>query len=159
MANIKIIGLGNWLRGDDAIGNLVARKLHHFHNPTTSVIEGGSAGLHLLDEMEGVHTLILIDAVFSHSPEGTIHRLMVPQDMGKIRQLAWSTSGTSTHDFGLGEALTLAETLGVLPPHMVIYGIEIGTVETGAPVSPTVAQAMHTVVNRIATEELHLSHA
>jgi hydrogenase maturation protease len=159
MANIKIIGLGNGFRGDDAIGNVVARELHHYENPTTSIIEGGLAGVHLIQEMEGTDTLILIDAVSSQSPPGTIHRLRLPQDLGKIRLLAWNPSGASTHDVGLGEALTLAETLGVLPPHMVIYGIEIGTIQTGAPLSPPVAQAIQTVVNRIVTEELHPAHA
>jgi hydrogenase maturation protease len=103
--------------------------------------------------------LILIDAVSSQSDEGTITRFTVPQDLDKIARLAWSTSGSSTHDLGLQEALTLANTLGDLPPYVVIYGIELGTIQHGLELSPKVAEAVHTVVNRIANEELNLSHA
>jgi hydrogenase maturation protease len=159
MLNIKIIGLGNPFRRDDAVGNLVARQLLPYQGPSVSIIEGGVAGLNLLHEMEGMDKLILIDAVSSQSDEGTITRFTVPQDLDKIARLAWSTSGSSTHDLGLQEALTLANTLGDLPPYVVIYGIELGTIQHGLELSPKVAEAVHTVVNRIANEELNLSHA
>jgi Ni,Fe-hydrogenase maturation factor len=55
---------------------------------------------------------------------------------------------------GLGAALTLANTLGELPPYVVIYGIELGTVQFGCELSPQVAKAIDAVVNRIAIEEL-----
>lgn len=156
---IKVIGLGNGFRGDDAAGNLVARQLLPYQSQAISISEGGLAGLSLLDEMKDTQKLILIDAVSSQSKGGTIHRFTIPLDLGKIRTLAWSTSAASTHGFGLGEALTLADTLGVLPPDVVIYGIELGTVATGGPLSQSVANAMHQVAERIALEELSLSHA
>lgn len=159
MKTIKIIGLGNGFRGDDGVGNLIARQLLSHQSPAVSIIEGGLAGLNLLDEMKDTHKLILIDAVSSQSEVGTIHRFTFPLDSEKIRMLTWSTSSTSSHSFGLGEALTLAETLGVLPPHVVIYGIELGTIQAGEALSSSVADAVHRVVNRIALEELNLSHA
>lgn len=159
MGNLKVIGLGNAFRGDDAVGNLVARQLHAHETCTISVVECGLAGLNLLHEIEGMETVIIIDAVSSQSEEGTIHRFTIPQDLKKIHSLTWSTSTASTHAFGLGEALTLAEALGVLPPRLVIYGIEIGNIDPGAPISPSVTEAIHTVANRIATEEFPLAHA
>jgi len=159
MGNLKVIGLGNPFRGDDAVGNLVSRKLHPHETYAISVVECGLAGLNLLHEIEGVETAIIIDAVSSQSEEGTIHRFTIPQDLKQIHTLTWSTSTASTHAFGLGEALALAETLGVFPPHLVIYGIEIGNVEPGAPISPSVIKGIHTVVNRITTEEFPLAHA
>jgi hydrogenase maturation protease len=159
MMNIKIIGLGNSFRGDDAVGNVVARQLFPHQGPSVSIIEGGVAGLNLLHEMEGTDKLILIDAVSSQSEEGTITRFTVPQDLDIIARLAWSTSGSSTHDLGLQEALTLANTLRALPPSVVIYGIELGRVDHGVELSPKVEEAVHTVVNRIAHEELNLFYA
>ena len=159
MMNIKIIGLGNSFRGDDGVGNLVARQLFSHQSPSVSIIEGGVAGLNLLHEMEGTDKLILIDAVSSQSEEGTITRFTVPQDLDIIARLAWSTSGSSTHDLGLQEALTLANTLRALPPSVVIYGIELGRVDHGVELSPKVEEAVHTVVNRIAHEELNLFYA
>ena len=156
---IKIIGLGNPFRGDDAVGNLVARQLLPKQGPSLSIIEDGVAGLNLLHEMEDTDKLILIDAVSSQSDEGTITRFTIPQDLDKIGQLAWCTSGPSTHDLGLQEALTLANTLGDLPPYLVIYAIELGRVDHGFELSSKVAEAVHAVAKRIANEELNLSHA
>lgn len=154
METIKIIGLGNSFAGDDAIGNAVARQLLPYQTPSISIMEGGLSGLNLLHEMEGTDKLILIDATSSQSEEGTIVRFTIPQDLDKIRQLAWCTSSSSTHDLGLGAALTLANILGDLPPYVVIYGIELGTVQHGFELSPKVAKAIQTVANRIVTEEL-----
>ena len=154
MMTTKIIGLGNSFAGDDAVGNLVAVHLLPYQGPFVSILEGNLAGLNLLHEMEGTDKLILIDAVSSQSEEGTIIRFTVPQDLDKIGQLAWSTSGSSTHGLGLGAALTLANTLGDLPPYVVVYGIELGTVQHGFELSPKVAKAIQTVVDRIVTEEL-----
>ena len=109
--------------------------------------------------MEGTDTLILIDAVHSHSKAGTIVRFTLPQDLEKIGKLAWGTSASSTHSFGLAEALTLAHTLEVLPAHVVLFGIELGHFEKGQSLSPPVSKAMTSVVNRIAVEELSLSNA
>lgn len=155
MPTIKIIGLGNGFRADDAAGIVVARQLLPYKSPSVSIIDGGLAGLTLLHEMEGTDKLILIDAVSSQSEVGTLLRFTIPpQDLDTIGQLAWSTSGSSTHDWGLGAALTLAETLSELPPSVVIYGIEIATVQQGFELSPKVAKAIQTVVTRIVTEEL-----
>lgn len=159
MAKMKIIGLGNPFMGDDAVGVLVARQLHAYSSAHVSILEGGLTGLNLLQDMEGTGTLILIDAVHSHAKAGTIVRFTLPQDLEKIGKLAWGTSASSTHSFGLAEALTLAHTLEELPQYTILYGIELGHIQKGRALSPTVSKAMTSVVNRIAVEELSLSHA
>ncbi len=159
MVNMKIIGLGNPFMGDDAVGVLVARQLHVYSSAHVSILEGGLAGLNLLQDMEGTDTLILIDAVHSHAKAGTIVRFTLPQDLEKIGKLAWGTSASSTHSFGLAEALTLAHTLKALPTHVILFGIELGHLQKGQPLSPPVAKAMTSVVNRISAEELSVSNA
>jgi hydrogenase maturation protease len=159
MLKKKVIGLGNPFMGDDAVGILVARQLCGYTSTHVSIVEGGLAGLNLLHEMEDTDTLILIDAVHSHSKAGTFFRFTVPQDLEKIEKLAWGTGASSTHSFGLAEALTLAHTLEVLPAHVVLFGIELGHIQKGHALSPPVSKAMTNVVNRIRLEELSLSHA
>ena len=156
---MKIIGLGNPFLGDDAVGIWVARQLHAYKQTSASILEGGLAGLNLLHDMEGIDRLILIDAVHSHSKAGTIFRFTLPQDLEKIEKLAWGTGASSTHSFGLAEALTLAHTLEVLPAHVVLFGIELGHIQKGHALSLPVSKAMTNVVNRIRLEELSLSHA
>jgi hydrogenase maturation protease len=159
MTKIKIIGLGNPFMGDDAVGVLVARQLHAHSSAHVSILDGGLAGLNLLHDMEGTDSLILIDAVHSHAKAGTIVRFTLPQDLEKIGRLAWGTSASSTHAFGLTEALTLAHTLKVLPPCTILYGIELEHIQKGQALSPMVSKAMTSVVYRISVEELSLSHA
>jgi hydrogenase maturation protease len=159
MAKMKIIGLGNPFMGDDAVGVLVARQLHAHSSAHVSILEGGLAGLNLLHDMEGTDMLILIDAVHSHAKAGTIVRFTLPKDLEKIGKLSWGTSASSTHAFGLAEALTLAHTLKVLPAHVVLFGIELGHIHKGQALSLPASKAMRSVVNRIAVEELNLSHA
>jgi hydrogenase maturation protease len=151
---IKIIGLGNIFAGDDAVGNLVARQLLPYQNPSVSINEGGLAGLTLLYEMEGTDKLILVDGVSSHSEPGTIFRFIIPQDFEKIAKLAWSSSTFSTHSFGLGEALALAKTLDLLPPQVILYGLELGHIHSGNPLSPQMSRSLQSVVDRIVTGEL-----
>ncbi len=159
MTKLKIIGLGNSFAGDDAVGILVARQLCGYTSTHVSIVEGGLAGLNLLHEMENTDTLILIDAVHSHSKAGRIFRFTVPQDLEKIGKLAWGTSISSTHSFGLAEALTLAHTLEVLPPHTILYGIELGHIQQKQALSPEVSLGMKKLVKRITVEDLSLSHA
>ena len=159
MEKIKIIGLGNPFMGDDAVGVLVARQLRAYTAPRICILECGLAGLNLLDEMEEIDTLILIDAVHSHSKVGTILRFTIPQDLEEIGKLAWGTSASSTHTFGLAEALTLAQTLQILPQHITLYGVELGHIQQGQALSPAVSLAIKALVKRITVKELSLSHA
>ncbi len=159
MAKTKIIGLGNSFCGDDAVGNIVAHHLLKHTSDYISIAEGGLAGLNLLHEMEHIDILLLIDAICSQSETGTTIRFTIPQDLILIGELAWSSSASSTHSFGLAEALTLAHTLNVLPQHTILYGIEAGQIQNGQALSPKVSQAMKKLVQRITVEELNLSHA
>jgi hydrogenase maturation protease len=158
MTKVKIIGLGNAFAGDDAVGNLVARQLLPYHSPAVVIMEGGLSGLDLIHDMDGMHTLIVIDAIHSRAEAGTIVRLTVPQDLAEIGKLAWGSSTPSTHAFGLGEALTLANTLNLLPQQVVIYGIVLGHIHPGESLSSPVSLAIPAVALRIVNEELrHLS--
>ncbi|MDH5427424.1 MAG: hydrogenase maturation protease [Nitrospirota bacterium] len=159
MTKIKIIGLGNPFMGDDAVGVLVARQLQPYASAGISILEGGLSGLSLLHDMEETDTLILIDAVHSYAKAGTIVRFTLPQDLEKIGKLAWGASTSSSHAFGLAEALTLAHTLEVLPAYVVLFGIELEQIQTGHVLSPEVSQAMTNLTKRIIVEELSLSHA
>ncbi len=154
MPSIKIIGLGNPCCGDDAVGVEIARQLQSMRNDSVVIVEGGLTGLNLLHEMEGIHTLILVDAVQSGAEVGTIVRLRIPADFPSLQNLHWGSSLSSTHAIGLLEALQLAETLNVLPPETLLYGIELGHLNKGEALSPQVKTSMATVIHRIFTQDV-----
>jgi hydrogenase maturation protease len=147
MTAIRIIGLGNEFRGDDAVGLLAARRLRGLAGGDVDVVEADIAGVELPELMKGAQTLLLIDAARSGHPPGAIHRL--DASAGPITP---SVFPRSTHAIGVAEALELARTLGVLPASVIVYGIEVGNTEAGQPLSPPVAKALDQVVDQIVQE-------
>ena len=156
MNRIRVIGVGNSLAGDDAIGIHVLRKLKEnpIPGPTPGIemIEAGLDGLALLDKFSGIEKGIVIDAVQSGQDTGTIVRLEIPRDLDQLSEFTWGSMTSSTHAFGLGEALTLGNTLGMLPPSLTVYGIELGHLIQGKPLSTRVFQSIDTVVAEILDE-------
>ena len=147
MAAIRIIGLGNEFRGDDAVGLLAVRRLRGMVSDCTEVIEAAMAGVDLLELMKGAPVVLLIDAVRSGQSPGTIHRLDASSS-----PLAPELFPRSTHAIGVADALELARALGVLPPTVIVYGVEAADMEMGHPLSPPVDHALHDVVQLVLRE-------
>ena len=147
MATIRIIGLGNSMRGDDAVGLLAVRRLRERVGSHVDVIEAESAGVELLELMAGARAVLLIDAARSGQAPGTIHRL--DASAGPI---APELFPRSTHAIGVGEALELARTLDVLPNKVIVYGIEAGDTDIGHPLSPQVGHALNEVLQLVLRE-------
>jgi hydrogenase maturation protease len=132
-----VIGLGNRLRGDDGAGAEVARRVRTV--PAHEVTDPAS----LFDMWSGDDGVIVIDAVSSGAPVGTIHRIDVTQSPLPL------TSSTSSHAFGLAEVVELARSLGRLPRSVQVYGIEVGSLSPGSQMSPQVEAAVQEVVEEI----------
>jgi hydrogenase maturation protease len=152
-STIRIIGLGNELRGDDAVGLLVARRLRQEVGDCIKVIEAEMVGVDLISLMEGARVAILIDAARSGQSPGTIYRLDASAS-SIARQMFFHSS----HALGISEALELARAIGVLPPRVIVYGIEAGNTEAGQALSSPVANALDEVVEQI-IQECETCHA
>lgn len=144
-----VIGVGNPDRGDDAAGREVVRRLRGLSAAEARIVEIEGEATAVLARLERAGAVWLIDASFSGAPPGTIRRF----DAAATR-LPRSAFGISSHGFGLGEALELAETLGMLPEPCVVYAIEGGNFDVGAPLSPDVARAVEEVAERVRREIL-----
>ncbi|MEP0323998.1 hydrogenase maturation protease [Bauldia litoralis] len=144
-----IVGIGNTDRGDDGVGRLIARRLKAMVAPEVRVVEHDGEAASLLACLEGVRTAFLIDACVSGGAPGAVRRLNLEQDGDTLPDLQF---GISTHGFGLAEAIALGEALGNLPPRTVVFAIEAGGFETGAALTPAVADAIETVAGMVADE-------
>lgn len=70
---ILVLGLGNDIAGDDAVGLLAARRLREVLPADVEVQESAEAGLALLDYVAGYDSVLILDAVSSTDlPEGEI---------------------------------------------------------------------------------------
>jgi hydrogenase maturation protease len=59
---------------------------------------------------------------------------------------------SSTHAFGVGDAVELSRALGRLPARLVVYGVEGSSFAAGAGLSKPVATAVDGVVEAIARD-------
>jgi hydrogenase maturation protease len=157
--NCVVIGVGNRDRGDDAAGLAVARQLRNavIAVPRLEpgmvpaiwprIVEHSGEATTLILQMDGAERAFLIDACVSGAVPGTVHRFEVSSTA-----MPAFASGVSTHGFGLAAAVELARVLGVLPRQSIVYAIEGGSFEVGAPLSPPVAAAVAEVTSRLHAE-------
>ena len=139
---MRIIGIGNPERSDDAAGLLVARRLRELG---AEAQEFTGDPLALIDAWNGSPEVILIDTVVSGAAAGTI----TVWDAGKT-PLPPEQFGCSTHAFGIAEAVEIARAIDRLPPKLVIYGIEGMRFDLGGSLSPEVAGAAERLAREIA---------
>ena len=137
-----VIGVGNSDRGDDGVGPAVASLLEASGSVDVVTSKGEPSGL--IDAWTGRDVVFLVDACVSGGAAGAIARFdaceaPLPEEFDAI----------STHGFGVGAAVELARALGSLPRSLIVYGVEAGEFEPGAPLSTEVEKAAREVVLRI----------
>lgn len=122
MKNILVLGIGNYLMGDEGVGVHFARWLERSSPPDhVDVLDGGTGGFYLTNYLEAYPNVILIDATLDDQAPGTI-RLLEPrfsQDYPRAM---------STHDIGMKdliEAMILMDTL----PKIYLFTISIETLQ------------------------------
>ena len=69
---MRVIGIGNPLRGDDAIGLLVARRVRELAGPEVEVMELEGEPARLIDAWQGAALVVVVDAVKSGAAEGSV---------------------------------------------------------------------------------------
>jgi hydrogenase maturation protease len=143
---VLIVGIGNPDCGDDGIGPLVVRQLVGRVPPDVAILERTGDALALIEDWVGRDAVVLVDAAAGTVP-GRVHRIDLLVDT-----LPTDLSLSSTHGFGVAEAVGLARTLGLLPRRVIAYAIEGADFEPGAPVDPMVAASVDAVVARVAAE-------
>ena len=147
ITRLLMIGIGNSYRGDDAAGVLAARRLKDAGIDSFTVLEHSGEGASLMETWKGADAVILIDAVSSASPPGTIHRLE-PLNNPLPAQMFQS----STHAFSLPQAIEMARALDDLPAALIVFGIEGQNFHAGTELSPEVSNALPELVRRVLEE-------
>ena len=99
---VVVLGLGNVLLGDDALGVHAVRRLNErLSHPHLECVDGGTLGLSLLPLMEDATHLLILDAIGIDAPPGTIVELP-PRHLH-----AFPASKFSVHDVALPDLLSL----------------------------------------------------
>ncbi len=144
---IVIIGCGNLLRGDDAVGPITIRHLWTLGVPDeVTLVDGGTAGMDVAFKMRGARLVILIDAATTESKPGTIYE--IPGD--EIEQLP-PLEGMHSHQFRWDHALAFGHWLlgDDYPTDVTVFLIEIEQTTPGADLTPSVDAAMRQVAELV----------
>ena len=92
-----VLGLGNVLLGDDGVGAAAVACLERDYRipPGVRLEDGGTLGLSLLGLLTEADHVILVDAVRTDAPPGTLVRLDGTDVMDAVRGPPVSSSGRS----------------------------------------------------------------
>lgn len=150
-----VVGLGNPILGDDGVGWKVADEVQEQLKRGRS--EGGSCvdveflslgGLSLMEHLIGYERAILVDAVASDQPSGSV----VVSKLSELPEYSGFHT-TSPHDTSLQNALRLGKTMGAnLPDEIIVVGIATSHIfdfseELSAPVAEAVSAAAQIVIH------------
>jgi hydrogenase maturation protease len=148
---ILVMGLGNPILSDDAVGILAARTLKEsFHHPEVDIIEAELGGMNLLDPLQDYQAAIIMDSVITgEHPPGTI---IFNYD---LENLPGSPRLLSPHDADLASTIRLGKKLGMnMPTEVRILAMEVEDNITFAEkctpkVKAAIPQMVHSVKNLI----------
>lgn len=144
-ANRLVIGIGNRYRHDDGVGPWVVEALRP-HAPANVVcFAHDKDGLDLMERWRDAPRVYVVDATQSGQIPGTITRFDARQ-----QPLPVSFFRYSSHAFALAEAVELARALDVLPPELVIIGIEGRRWDAGEGLTPEATAAARHVTTQLA---------
>jgi len=143
-----VLGLGNPLLGDDAVGLKVAALVRERldGSPDVDVEEEEAGGLRLMERMTGYDRAVLVDAAVTGGTPGEVRRL-APEDLPTQRTAA-------AHGIDLPAALALGRQLGYpMPSEVRIVAIEAASVlEFRHDMTPAVAAAVEPAVEAVLEE-------
>ncbi len=149
MARVAIIGIGNVLTGDDAVGPHVVRvvEARYALPEDVQVIDAGTPGYDLTAFLVGLDAALLVDAVKAKGAPGEL-RVYDKAELVTRKPVP----ALSPHEPGVREALLNADFMGVTPPVVRLVGVIPARTDTGIGLSPEVRAAIPGAVERVAAE-------
>jgi hydrogenase maturation protease len=149
-----LVGLGNPLLTDDAVGLHVVRELQPMlaEEQDIDIKEDYRGGLRLMELMVGYDRAIIVDAICTNAEPGSIH-ILSPDDIPTQRS-------ASAHDVNLPTALELGRQTGAILPtseNILLIGIEAEDVQTYSEaltpkVEAAIPKAIETIISSISAE-------
>lgn len=144
--DVVVIGCGNPLRGDDAVGPEFVRRLRERGLPAgVRCVDAGTGGIDAVLAMRGAAEAVVVDACRSGHPPGTLH------DVSGAALAGAPSGGIDIHAVRWDQALALADAIcGADRPRQVsAWLVEAARFEPGAPLSPAVDRAVEALVSRL----------
>ena len=143
-----VLGVGNILLSDEGVGVRAIEALREgwLLPPEVEVIDGGTSGMELLEDLSRADLLVVADAVKAGKPPASIIRIAgadVP---------VFFRAKISPHQVGLSDVLADLEFMDESPRETVIIGVQPVSMETRMELTPEVAARLPEVVGMIVAE-------
>ena len=151
-----VLGLGNVLMGDDALGPWVLAQLvaRWTFPDDVRVQDLGTPGLDLLPFLAGCRSIVLVDVVRADDPPGTLK-------LYRKDEILRHAPGprVSPHDPGVKETLLALEFAGDAPAEVLLVGVVPDRIAAGTGLSARVRAAAAAAESAVIAELERLGHA
>jgi len=155
-APILVLGLGNLLLTDDAVGLMLLDQLQKLRDWGEAVefLDGGTRGIVLLGYLEQRQALLVLDAIALGDPPGTVRVIE-----GYENFLHMASAPGSAHEGNALQLLQSAYIIGMAPLKVAVVGVAPEELETKIGLSnvvqravPEALQAAHRLLSGMLTE-------
>lgn len=147
--SILVLGLGNYLMGDEGIGVQVIQEMARMEMPEyVDLLDGGTGGFLLLNCFESYEKIIFIDATMDGREEGFVNLI-------RPRFASDFPSALSVHDVGLKDMIE-AVYLMEHPPEMNLFTVSISHI---SPMSLELSKAVKDSIPEVIGRVLELADA
>jgi hydrogenase maturation protease len=144
---VVVIGVGNEFRRDDGAGPAVITSLRGQVPPEVELVLTDGEPTRLIEAWTGAALAVVIDAVRTDPPRpGQVHRFVLDRPIGGPART------TSSHGFGLDDAVRLALALDRMPGRLVVHAIEAADLSRGPGLTPLVAAAIDDVARAVLSD-------
>ncbi len=139
---IVILGIGNILLTDEGVGVRVVEALAARGDlpPGVELIDGGTCGMEMLEQLENLDALIVVDCVRCGRPPAT--PVLLKGDDVPV----FFRTKLSPHQVSLSDVLASLEFTGRAPKKTVIVGMQPVSMGLGLDLSPEVAARLPELV-------------
>jgi hydrogenase maturation protease len=146
---VVVLGIGNTILSDEGVGVHAALALRECYvlPAGVEVIDGGTAGMELLDALVDADLLLVLDAVKSRRAPGSVVCLTA----GEVP--VFFRSKLSPHQVSICDVLASLEFAGAAPRDLVLIGVEPESLELGLELTATVSAQVPAMV-AMAVEQL-----
>jgi len=129
MKKHAVIGIGNPLRCDDAIGILLLEKLLEKKDSlpeNVEFIDGGTGGMNLLHILEKYNNVLIIDAVDFEGKPGDFKIFNTDEVISHKTPVRFST-----HETDFIKIIKILEKIGKRPDEILVFGIQPKNISFG----------------------------
>ena len=151
---VLVLGLGNVLLGDDGLGAAAVTRLEREYRVASRVHleDGGTLGLSLLGLLTESEHVILVDAIQTDSPPGTLVRLDGSDVSDAVRDRL------SPHQVGVTDLLDAARLIDSYPATVTLLGLVPDRIDLAVARSSIVDDRLDELVAAVVREVQRLGY-